>query len=317
MSKVQSWSRVAPNLYKGRLDGLPPTKRTFTYKGKKLPIDPNLLLNLAKGQSVTEGTSVIAIEEGIPYAYIYSAYTEPIDLTAWSVAEDASAIGNINWTTSDGWANGAPFNVGWKAQNVDLTNGILSLTLNNTPSSGYPYSSGEYRSTAFYKYGRYEASMKAAKGAGLMTGFFSYTGSSDGNPHDEIDIEIAGDEPSTLRTNYWVSGVSHETFIALDFDASLDFHTYAFEWLPNSIEWFVDGKSVRFQQGGTLPTTPQRIMANLWAGDSSTIPWLGAFSYIKPIAAQFKAINLFQFNGLVDEENNPIVDELGNPLIEG
>lgn len=318
MSKVQSWSQVAPNLYKGQLDRLPPSKRTFTYKGKRLPIDPNLLLKLGQGQPVAEGSSAIAIEGGIPYAYIYTAHTEPVDLTAWTVAEDAALLGNIaDWTTSDGWANGAPFNNGWKAQNVDLTNGILSLTLTNTPSSGYPYSSGEYRSVAFYRYGRYEAVMKAAKGDGLMTGFFSYTGPSDGNPHDEIDVEISGWEPHILRTNYWVAGVSHEAFIPLGFDSSLDFHTYAFEWLPNSIEWLVDGRSVRFQQGGALPTTPQRVMANLWPGDSSTVPWLGAFKYTNPVAAQFKAISFFQSSGLVDEQNNPLVDESGNSLTEG
>lgn len=126
MPKVQAWTQVRPNLFKGRLDGLPPSKRTFTYKGKKLPIDVGLLAKVAKGQPVIEGGSFVTLEGAIPYVYIYTAFTEPVDLTAWDVGE-GTLSGNISdWIAADGWASGSPFNNGWRAANVDVTNEVLS-----------------------------------------------------------------------------------------------------------------------------------------------------------------------------------------------
>eukprot|EP01121_Diplochlamys_sp_Union-15-3_P008686 TRINITY_DN2327_c0_g1_i1.p1 TRINITY_DN2327_c0_g1~~TRINITY_DN2327_c0_g1_i1.p1 ORF type:complete len:258 (-),score=41.55 TRINITY_DN2327_c0_g1_i1:31-804(-) len=52
--------------------------------------------------------------------------------------------------------------------------------------------------------------------------------------------------------------------IPLDFDPGMGYHTYAFLWQKESIEWFVDGKSVykvtgQPQKGG-IPWMPQRIV---------------------------------------------------------
>jgi beta-glucanase (GH16 family) len=45
------------------------------------------------------------------------------------------------------------------------------------------------------------------------------------------------------------------------------FHTYAFEWTPQSIKWFVDGVLVRVKVDGTglpIPAESAHIMANMW-----------------------------------------------------
>ena len=39
-------------------------------------------------------------------------------------------------------------------------------------------------------YGRYEVVMTAAKGNGIISSFFTYTGPYFGDPHDEIDFEF-------------------------------------------------------------------------------------------------------------------------------
>src|SRR3546814_5746693 len=58
-------------------------------------------------------------------------------------------------------------------------------------------------------------------------------------PHDEIDFEFLGKSPRQVQVNYYTAGKGgHETMIDLGFDASEDFHTYAFEWRPDSIRWF-------------------------------------------------------------------------------
>jgi beta-glucanase (GH16 family) len=78
--------------------------------------------------------------------------------------------------------------------------------------------------------------------------------------------------------------------INLGFDASLDFHNYAFEWSPSSIKWYVDGKLVHTETGsrGTLPTSPGYIMVNLWSGSGLAEIWTGKFNYPDmPVRAYF------------------------------
>jgi len=177
---------------------------------------------------------------------------------------------------------------------------VMTLTLDNAPCpagcSGEPFAAGEYRSNQTYGYGRYEVRMKAAAGSGLVTSFFTYTGPSERppTPWDEIDIEILGKDPSKLQTNYFTSGVGgHESTLDLGFDASLAFHTYAFEWSRTQIAWYVDGVLRHVENGarGPLPTTPGRVMMNLWTGEGVD-SWLGPFSYTTPVYARYDYVRI-------------------------
>ncbi len=189
---------------------------------------------------------------------------------------------------SDGWTNGAPFNCTWRASQVTFSGGIMSLTMDRDSGSP-PYKSGEYRSNNFYKYGLYEVRMKAAKASGIVSSFFTYTGPSDNNPWDEIDIEILGKDTTKMQTNYFTNGTGgHETMVNLGFDASAAFHTYAFEWLPDRINWYVDGNLVLTENGsrGALPVTASKIMMNFWPG-TGVDSWLGPFNGNVPLVAQY------------------------------
>ena len=129
------------------------------------------------------------------------------------------------FTKADGWTNGAPFNVGWRADHINFSGGIMTITLDNVgcPSgcSNTPYASGEYRSNTLTGYGTYESNFKAAKGNGIVGGsFFTYTGPSDNQPWDEIDFEVLGKNTTQVQLNYYTNGVGgHETLINLGFDA--------------------------------------------------------------------------------------------------
>lgn len=199
----------------------------------------------------------------------------------------------VNWIVSGDWANGDPFVSGFCASQVSfgqgaLSQGVMNLSLETKNCAGKSYASGEYRTKTFYGYGYYEARLKAAPGAGIVTGFFTYTGPSDGNVHDEIDVEILGKDPTKLQVNYWTNGVEHPTTIALGFDASQDYHTYAFDWQPSAIKWYVDGKLVHTETGsnGALPSTAGRIMANLWACNATS--WCGSYTpSATPVLASF------------------------------
>lgn len=205
------------------------------------------------------------------------------------------------WHKADGWTNGNPFNVGWRADHITFANGFMILQLDTAtcPSgcSGKPYAAGEYRTNDYYGYGKYETRFKAAKGSGLVTAFFTYTGPSNGTQHHEIDIEILGKDTTKMQTNYFVNGVGgHEQLIPLGFDAAAGYHNYAFVWTASKIEWYVDDVLVHTESAGAgqpLPSLPGRIMANMWAG-TGVDSWLGPFTYPgTPLYAKYDWIQYF------------------------
>lgn len=223
-------------------------------------------------------------EQGSDETPIILPEEEQIDLTPAALPSDRLTLLNTleaddpgYWHAADGWSNGYPFLNGWCIEQVTFNGSTMHLGIANTPCSGEPYAGGEYRSNDFYGYGYYETRLMAAKGSGLVTGFFTYTGPSDGNPHDEIDVEILGKNTTQMQLNYWTNGVEHPVVIDLGFDAALAMHTYAFEWSASTIKWYVDGVLVHTEDGsnGTLPSTPGRIMANVWACGAAT--WCGDF----------------------------------------
>ncbi|MFZ6030596.1 MAG: beta-glucanase [Chloroflexota bacterium] len=207
--------------------------------------------------------------------------------------DDLNQYNTGMWTKADGWTNGDPFNAGWRADHISFANGIMTITLDNRtcPSgcSNRPYASGEYRRNVMTTHGLYEVRLKAAKGSGIVGGsFFVYTGPSDNQPWDEIDIEILGKDTTKMQTNYFTNGVGgHETMIDLGFDAADDFHTYGFEFRPGYIKWYVDGVLVHTETGtrGPLPTHPMKLMMNFWPG-IGVDSWLGPFNYTGPLYQQ-------------------------------
>ena len=208
------------------------------------------------------------------------------------------ANGKSKWfQTADNYSNGDMFNVMWRKANCTFENGKMQLIIDKDPlSTAIPYSGAEYRSKGFYGYGRYEVTMKAIKNDGVVSSFFTYTGPSDNNPCDEIDIEILGKDNTKVQFNYYTSGKgNHEYMYDLGFDASEDFHTYAFEWHKDKIVWFVDGKEA-YTADQTIPVTPSKIMMNVWCG-KGVDGWLKKFDDSKlPLTAEYQSISFTAFD---------------------
>ncbi len=223
---------------------------------------------------------------------------EPEPVPAAAVNEDGSMYADLSlgmpadFEASDGWTNGSMFNVFWHAANVTFENGKMQLIIDNDPKpqKGIPYSGGEFRSKDFYGYGLYEVSMKAIKNDGVVSSFFTYTGPSDNNPWDEIDVEILGKDTTQVQFNYFTDGKGgHEYMYDLGFDASEDFHVYAFEWKEDSITWYVDGVEAHKAEK-RIPVTPSKIMMNAWCG-TGVDGWLNAFDDSSlPILAEYEWI---------------------------
>lgn len=217
------------------------------------------------------------------YACNSLEYVQP---KSYPIETQLNEFDSINWEKAD-WANGGQFNCGWKPAHVTFDGGIMTLTLNNEKSYGKPYTSGEFRSKKTYGYGTFEAKMKAAKGDGIVSSFFTYTN----NPRwDEIDFEILGKDTKKVQVNYFVDGKGdHEKLIDLGFDAAEDFHIYKFVWTKGKIEWYVDGKKIHTATGSNLPIYPQQIMVNLWPG-IGVDSWLKPFNYKDELKAQYDYI---------------------------
>ena len=185
------------------------------------------------------------------------------------------------WARNDR-GNGHPFNCSFQKANAVIENGMLTISL--TKSDG-KYVGAEYRSQKHYSYGFYSVRMKAAKCPGVISSFFTYTGW----PWDEIDIEFLGDDTTRVQFNYFTNGVGgHEYIYDLGFDASEEFHEYAFDWQEDSITWYVDGRAV-YRATKDIPKTAGQIMVNIWNIDDSNTEWAGKFDESKlPVNAQYE-----------------------------
>ena len=159
---------------------------------------------------------------------------------------------------ADRYSNGREFNCTWSRNAVKIENGLLNLKLYEENDKIY---GAEFRSKVAYHYGYYATKMKAADCSGVISSFFTYTN----NPTwDEIDIEFLGKDMTQVQFNYFTDGEGgHEYLYNLGYDASKEFHEYGFEWLPDSITWFIDGVKI-YKATENIPTHPQNLMMNLW-----------------------------------------------------
>lgn len=143
------------------------------------------------------------------------------------------------------------------------------------------YSAGALSSQDQYLFGRFEATFQASSAPGVITGFFLHRNS----PHQEIDIEIAGNAPNRLLVNVFYNpgdeGAQFDygyrgapSYIELGFDASAGMHRYAVEWTPSEIRWWVDGRLVhqRFLWDPTpIPNLPMDLHVNTWPSRSTQL----------------------------------------------
>jgi len=181
------------------------------------------------------------------------------------------------WFVASGWKSGDYAINDWRTSQVSVKRGLfLEMSKNKTDLA--EYSSGEVQSRAVYGHGYFESSLRAARGSGLVTGFFTYTGPHYKKPWHEIDVEILGKDTRKVQLTYFTDGKKVKKTVPLGFDASRDFHVYAFDWQPGWITWYVDGVPVHRVDGSNLklPSEPQKIMVSLWGSDVLR-SWLGPF----------------------------------------
>jgi endo-1,3-1,4-beta-glycanase ExoK len=205
--------------------------------------------------------------------------------------ESFKSLDEDRWYVSNGWANGDYQSCEYRADAIEFSGGSMRLTLSNRGGQVRPIGCPEIHTRTRLGYGIFNARLRAAAGSGLDTGFFTYIGPPSGvSVWDEIDFEFLGKNPRSVSINYRVNGEAHgPRDIQLGFDASEGFHDYTFEWTPEKICWYVDGKIIaKSHDGDKIPSTPGMLFFSLWSGSNGQDAWMGPFRYKEPVTAEVK-----------------------------
>lgn len=205
------------------------------------------------------------------------------------------------WLVSHGWAVNDGHSCEWRKANMRGEDGKLVMHLRENGGRLRDLGCAEIRTRKVKGYGRYEARMKTAKGSGLNTAFFTFTGPAHGVPeHDEIDFEFLGKNSRTVDLNYYRNGKSMGPWIIdLGFDASKSFNNYAFEWYPDKIIWYVNGKKVQqTKEGAEIPKYAGNLFFSLWSSSPRLNKWMGRFKYTGRKSAQIEWVKFTPFDHL-------------------
>ncbi len=203
-----------------------------TYKGSNLSILLVFLLLYGMGQSET----------------IKQDFNSMADLDAFW---DKSAWTGTNRTHA--------------TQNVTVENGILILKLSGSQPGQKPICAEIASKRNNFKYGSYRASIKTSHTVGAVVGWFIYND----NPLNEIDIEFLTKDNKDIHftLHHIVENVDYQKK-TLDFDPSLAFHEYRFDWYADRVEYFVDSKPYATLKKD-VPNLNSQIMLNHWSGNIS------------------------------------------------
>ena len=234
------------------------------------------------------------------------------DATVWSLVwsdefngPNGSGVDTAKWvpeTGGSGWGNNELEYYTDRLQNADIENGSLAIkalkeTYTGPDNVTRNYTSARLKTQTKFSlsYGRIEARLKVTYGQGMWPAFWMLGTNIDqvGWPTcGEIDImENIGREPSVVHGTIHGPGYSGGNGLEASYSLSNGkhfadaFHTFAIEWEPNVVCFYVDGLLYKTRTPADLPTSakwvfdhPFFILLNIavggfWPGvpDASTI----------------------------------------------
>jgi hypothetical protein len=158
---------------------------------------------------------------------------------------------------------------------LPLIAGTVVLTCS---SAAYAAKSAEFFTSQSYGYGRVEARIQFAAGDGVVSAFFLWKNGSEKSDvfWNELDFEkIEADCHLETNAFYGLPEATHTQSYDTDVDPCGTFHTYAYEWTPDYLAWFLDGVEVRRETGDAAQAFADnaaegmQIRFNIWPGDAS------------------------------------------------
>ena len=191
---------------------------------------------------------------------------------------NGSAVDSSKWSFDIG--TGCPNNCNWgnneletytkRTVNAHVEGGLLVIKALNETFTGPDGQTRNYTSARLLTknnftqaYGRFEARIKIPYGQGLWPAFWMLgdnIGTAGWPTCGEIDImENIGKEPSTVHGTFHGPGYSGASGIGAAYALpngqkfSDDFHTFAVEWEPNVVRFYVDGLLYKTRTPADLP----------------------------------------------------------------
>ncbi|WP_020618465.1 carbohydrate binding domain-containing protein [Paenibacillus daejeonensis] len=152
----------------------------------------------------------------------------------------------------DGWGNNEQQY--YTEDNVRVQDGRLVIEARNDGRGGKPYTSGRlYTAPTFSKaYGKFEARIKMPTGQGFWPAFWMMPQDSEYGvwaSSGEIDImEARGRQPDHVGGTIHYGGVwPGNKYMGREYyfpqgQSIAEYHTYALEWEPGELRWYVDGQ---------------------------------------------------------------------------
>lgn len=204
---------------------------------------------------------------------------------------------------------------------------VLASTL---PAYAKPWKGAELITRQTFRYGAFEARIRAGRGSGVITPFFLWKDGSErpGAAWQEQDFEIFGRD-GTFQTQLMTPGrdgtnrTEHVVDDWLRTPAWERYYTYRMEWTPEYLAFYVDGQLVRRETDALEFSKLMRpdqaeaaqLRVGIWAGDfdwsSSFDPravpatvfvnWIQAYSYTPdsgPNGSDFTALWRDDFDSL-------------------
>ena len=166
-----------------------------------------------------------------------------------------------------------------------------ALAVSATPCgtlAAYPYTSGLIQSsTSFYmEYGYFEERALLPAGQGFWPAFWMENEAGGWPP--EIDaMENLGNVMTTIYQNlhYGTSSQTGPAAVTLT-DASLNWHTYAVDWEPSTISFYVDGVMTNSYSTPSGMNVPMYMLINLavggtWPGSPNGMTTFPSSMYVK------------------------------------
>lgn len=181
---------------------------------------------------------------------------------AWAPAGgdefNGPALDEGQWNTYN--SEGA-FGTGFRRpEAISQSNGLLRITARGDVSGGMGMRVGQ-------TYGRWEFRARTDKGRGFGSAILLWPDSNNFPEEGELDIMEVPNENRDLAhfvVHWGAENNVHGADVAGDFS---QWHTFALEWLPDRITWFVDGvKKYENTDPVVIPTKPMHMTIQLDQG---------------------------------------------------
>jgi beta-glucanase (GH16 family) len=225
------------------------------------------------GSTLPKGSSVVTPPASNPSTGGGGGNTQPMWSLVWQDEFTGSEVDTSKWgfeigNGSGGWGNNEKQY--YKQENATIAEGNLVITAKEETVEGFNYTSSRMLTRGKFakKYGKIEARIKLPEGSGLWPAFWMMPEDSvyGGWPASgEIDImEARGYQPHAVHGTIHYGGNGHKysggEYVFPEGQSISQYHTYAIEWEPNEIRWYVDGElfSTKTNWDSTTPGQPAK-----------------------------------------------------------